>query len=85
MSKLIRTTGDALEGVGQEYYPPLKGSGDKVSANDKESTKLLQSFSFQLDEVADYLDDYHEEGVRSGYEWVKGKKNAKFSIFIFLK
>merc|ERR1711868_109189 len=53
LSKLIRTTGDALEGVGQEYYPPLKGSGDK------------------LDEVADYLDDYHEEGVRSGYEWVK--------------
>merc|ERR1712029_249023 len=31
LSKLIRTTGDALEGVGQEYYPPLKGSGDKVS------------------------------------------------------
>ena len=29
---------------------------------------------FQLDEVADYLDDYHEEGVRAGYEWVKGTK-----------
>jgi len=53
LSKLIRTTGDALEGVGQEYYAPLKGAGD------------------HLDEVADYLDDYHEEGVRAGYEWVK--------------
>ena len=31
LSKLIRTTGDALEGVGQEYYAPLKGAGDHVS------------------------------------------------------
>jgi len=49
----------------------IRTTGDVVEmGGDMEPS--LKGVSKHFDDAADYLDDYHEEGVRSGYDWVKG-------------
>jgi len=49
----------------------IRTTGD-VAEMGGEMEPSLKGVSKHFDEAADYLDDYHEEGVRSGYDWVKG-------------
>merc|ERR1712227_1165438 len=49
----------------------IRTTGDVVEMGG-EMEPSLKGVSKHFDEAADYLDDYHEEGVRSGYDWVKG-------------